>query len=143
MPPVAREPGNARKRSAPDLNAPPAPKRSVVTLRKATHSREEFAFVGYLLHALVNASVSAEAILEAVREGHRRGLVDVAIPLDDGQVVLADWDGSLWHNDERLKGDVHKTQRMLEEDGAIVVRVRVDQAVDFPAIEGAIVVRSM
>ena len=119
-----------------------AAKSAMVTLRKATHSREEFAFVGYLLHALVNAPVSAEAILKAVREGHRRGLVDVAIPLDDGQVVLADWDGSLWHNEERLEGDVLKTQRMLEEDGAIVVRVRVGQAVDFPAMEGSIVVRS-
>ena len=41
-------------------------KRPAVTLSKHGHSREEFAFAGYLLHALVDAPVDAEAICEAV-----------------------------------------------------------------------------
>ena len=147
-------PGNARKRPGPDLDAPHrgggGGRPAAVTLRKEGHSREEFAFAAYLLHALVDAPVDApmdapvdpEAILEAVREGHRHGLVDVAIVLDDEQVVLADWDGGLWHDAARLEADVRKTRRMLEEENAIVVRVRVNSAVAFPEVEGAIVVRS-
>jgi len=112
----------------------------VVRLHKAHHSRQEFSFAAYMLQGL-ELSVSAKTILEAVREGHRRGGVDVAIVLPDGPVVLAEWDGGYWHGDARLQEDVRKTQRMLEVPNAVAVRVRCVKAAAFPDIKGAVVVR--
>ena len=132
----------AAKRSATpiDLNDP-AKKRVPVTLRKMGHSREEFAFVGYLLHALGHA-VDCERILEAVREGHRRERWDAAVPLAEGWCLLADWDGGLWHNAKRLEHDIQKTKTAIAWSRTVVVRVRVTTAVEFPELAGAIVVRS-
>ena len=136
LPPTA---GAARN---PNLDAPPSAKRLDVTLRKAMHSREEFAFVAYFLYATSDGTVDVEAINKAVREGHRHGLADAAIVLGGNQLVLAEWDGSYWHGDSRLQADMDKTHRMLKCPNAIVVRVRVGKATDLPVIKGAIVVRS-
>ena len=112
----------------------------VPRMDKNKHSHEEFALCGYLLW-LLGQRYDEEAILQAVTLGDSLGRVDMAVRLEDGTLVVVDYDGHRWHGLEQVDGDVAKTKRLLAiEGGVIVARVREGGAAPFPTGTGALVV---
>ena len=112
--------------------------RIVQRMDKNSHSLEEFALCGYLLFSL-GQRYDEEAILEAILLGDSLGRADMAVRLEDGTLVILEYDGHHWHGLEQVGADMAKTKRLLAIEGAIVVRVREGSAAPFPTGTGALV----
>ena len=117
----------------------PEPAPAVRAPSKHMHSKEETACAVYAADALGLPS-DPRSVLGYIQDGHKLGMVDIALRVSDECVVLIEWDGSIYHGADRLASDVKKTERMLKIKGGVPVRVRVGQAAEFPPMEGVVVV---
>ena len=86
-------------------------------------SREEIVFAAHLIHAL-GLPCTAEVLERALQDGARDEQWDLYLNLD-GTHLSVDYDGHVYHQEDRVERDHQKTMERLQRDPkGLVLRVR-------------------
>ena len=122
-------------------------KASASSKRRSTykHSREEIEFVARFLRSVEPEThlITPDAVVDALLLGDLTDAWDAIYTASHGMTYYIDYDGSFYHNLNRLPRDVSKTKALFEDvpdsvrDKRVVVRARPDGCAAWPHSEFA------
>jgi hypothetical protein len=119
----------AQPQSAPEAKPPSMYGRSEVELRNTAHLIEA-------LFPQLDDTQLLHAFWDALWLGDQLERTDAAIELANKFNVMLEWDGGIYHTEERIPGDIRKLLRMLAADAnSLILRVRANGA---PSLDDAI-----
>jgi hypothetical protein len=102
-----------------------------------SHTVEEMGVVAYFVCWLCG-TVSGDTLVDALLAGDRHLRADGVIRYN-GWIIIVEYDGGYWHDEENRRRDLAKTNRLLAVyANAIVVRLRQGNAVQLPELYGMV-----